>query len=254
MENEKLKKCQELLGIQFSNPKILEESLTHSSAYHNGVSNERLEFLGDSVLGLITTEYLYQKFPHYNEGELTKLRSAIVSRKTLAKISLQLNLGQYCYLGTGLNADKLPTSILANIFEAIVAAIYLDQGYPKAKKFVLDHLKEIVLQYQQDIHRDDYKSALQDFCQKNFGITPVYNIVKTQGPDHRKVFEAVVKIGDRIFMEQRASGRRKKIAEQAAAKNTLEFLDAQHYKYKDFFKQPKKKSLWKKLKKLFCKD
>ena len=232
---ERVGACQDKLQIQFHNPALLEQALNHASSCEKVHSNERLEFLGDSVLGLITTEFLYHHFPHYQEGMLTKYKSVLVSRKTLAQITQELGLIEYCSLGNSMSKQQeLPQSVLANIFEAILGAIYLDQGYQVAKQFALTHLQKRVLQLEEE-RWEDYKSQLQDYCQKNFGLTPRYTVLGQEGPEHAKIFTVAVKMEEYLFGEGR--GRSKKKAEQEAARVTLQELQAKEIASRDALRQ-----------------
>lgn len=235
-KEERLEKCQELLQNRFRNPELLEEALTHSSAYHNGFSNERMEFLGDSVLGLVVTEYLYNTYPEFSEGKLTKIKSVVVSRKTLAAVTKELMVAQYCYFGQGIKKrPSIPSSIQANLFEALVGAIYLDQGYEAARTFILHHLLKIIELQKNDQNSEDFKSILQDYCQKFYGLTPTYEVTGSQGPEHEKIFSVAVSLGERFFEE--GLGKSKKKAEQMAAKATLHRLKKENLSRDDFFEQ-----------------
>src|SRR5690242_1663770 len=141
-EAEILEECQKAIGYQFRQPDLLRASLTHASGANTRLaSNERLEFLGDAVLGLVTCEQLYLRFPDYQEGDLTKIKSVVVSRRTCARFSRQLNLGEYLFLGKGMNQHTVvPSSLLADVYESLVAAIYLDGGLEAARTFILKHL------------------------------------------------------------------------------------------------------------------
>src|SRR5437588_10579390 len=141
-EAEILEECQKAIGYQFRQPELLRASLTHASGADTRLaSNERLEFLGDSVLGLVTCEQLFQRFPDYQEGDLTKIKSVVVSRRTCARISRILNLGDFLFLGKGMHLHSVvPASLLADVFESLVAAIYLDAGIEAARTFVLRHV------------------------------------------------------------------------------------------------------------------
>ena len=235
-KEERLEKCQELLQIKFQNPELLEEALTHSSAYHNGFSNERMEFLGDSILGLVVTEYLYRTYPEFSEGKLTKIKSVVVSRRTLAVVTKKLEVAQYCYFGQGIRKrPTIPSSIQANLFEALVGAIYLDQGYEAARKFILSHLLNVIELQKHDQNSEDFKSLLQDYCQKYYGLTPTYEVTDAEGPEHEKIFTVAVSLGDRLFEE--GKGKSKKKAEQMAAKSTLSRLKKEKLNRDNFFER-----------------
>ena len=218
----KLMECQEQLGYYFKNIYVLENALTHTSfkTYFNP-SNERLEFLGDAVLGMVTSEYLYNRFPDYSEGKLTKIKSVVVSRTTLSKVGIEMNLTRYISVGKGLMTNNvLPKSLIANVLEAIIAAIYIDGGLEEVTNFIIKKLENEIDIVCNNQHEKNYKSILQHFCQKQHGYTPKYKIIKQTGPDHKKTFE-VVAILDNIECSK-GFGNCKKDAEQIAAKKTLE--------------------------------
>src|SRR5262249_43154958 len=150
-------------------------------------SNERLEFLGDAVLGMVTCEQLYLQFPEYEEGDLTKVKSAVVSRRTCARISRQLNLGDFLFMGKGIHVHgAIPANLMADVFEALVAAIYLDGGLEPAKKFILCHIAPEIEQIAEAAHAGNHKSLLQQVAQRDFGETPQYELQDEKGPDHSK--------------------------------------------------------------------
>jgi ribonuclease III len=213
--------CQKAIEYQFQRPKLLRAALTHASGADTRLaSNERLEFLGDAVLGLIVCEQLFERFPEYEEGDLTKLKSAVVSRRACAKISRQLNLGEYLFLGKGMNIHAtVPANILADVFESLVAAIYLDGGLPAAREFILRHLRPEIEREAAGAQGSNFKSMLQQLAQREFGATPRYDVLDEQGPDHHKCFKVAAVIGRRPYAG--AWGRNKKEAEQKAAMNAL---------------------------------
>lgn len=221
---EKLKRCQKGLKYTFKDISLLERALIHTSCKleYNG-SNERMEFLGDAVLGMIISGYLYNTFPDFSEGELTRIKSVVVSQPILAKVANRLKLGRYITVGKGLN-DKngFPRSIVANVFEAIIAAIYLDGGIGAASDFILTHLSEEIGPVSKDEHARNYKSLLQQYCQKHLNTTPQYNVIGQHGPDHGKTFEVVVVINDNTYGQ--GKGLSKKEAEQIAAEETLDLI------------------------------
>lgn len=221
----KLIECQEQLGYFFENVRLLENALTHTSfKTHYNPSNERLEFLGDAVLGMVMSEYLFNRFPDYSEGKLTKIKSVVVSRITLAKVGIEMNLTQYISVGKGLmSTNALPRSLIANVLEAIIAAIYLDGGLAKVTNFIINNLESEVDIVCNNQHEKNYKSILQHFCQKQHGFTPKYKIIKQSGPDHKKTFE-VVALLDKVEYSK-GFGNCKKDAEQEAAKKTLELFE-----------------------------
>ena len=184
-------------------------------------SNERLEFLGDTVLGLVVAEKLYQDFPHLTEGGMTKLRAALVRRDTLTRIARNVGLGDYLYLGKGeeVSGGRHKPANLAGALEALIAAVFLDQGLAITKDFVLRLLSEELQKvFSQDVGMD-YKSQLQEFIQAKEQRTPNYHIIKTIGPDHDRRFTVEVRVSDTVL--GRGSGRSKKMAETEAARVAL---------------------------------
>lgn len=212
------------IGYTFKNRKLLKIALTHSSfANESGgryVSYERLEFLGDSVLGIITSDYIFRTFPHLPEGELTKLRATLVCEKQLCVFSQELGLKKFIKLSRGERhcMGQNRPSILADVFEAICAAIYLDSGMEEAKNFVLKFIVPAVKNPRIQ-NAKDYKTDLQEIVQKNPGETIEYVLVKEEGPDHDKKFTVEVKISNNPV--GKGSGKSKKEAEQHAAKAAL---------------------------------
>ncbi|MFQ5963990.1 MAG: ribonuclease III [Candidatus Scalinduaceae bacterium] len=219
---EKLTDCQEKIGYFFNNIKLLENALTHTSfKTPYNPSNERLEFLGDAILGMIISDYLFKKFPDYSEGNLTKIKSVVVSRATLAKIGTEMELKKHISVGKGLTTtSSLPKSLIANVFEAIIAAIYIDGGLEVAYDFITKRLKREINIVCNNQHEKNYKSILQHFCQKQHGHAPKYKVIKQSGPDHKKTFEVAVVINNNSHCS--GFGNNKKEAEQIAARKTLE--------------------------------
>lgn len=216
-----LEECQRTVRYRFRQPELLRAALTHTSgANTRTASNERMEFLGDAVLGLICCEQLYHRFPEYHEGDMTKIKSLVVSRRICAWISRQLGLGRFLFLGKGMgNPDDLPENVLADVFESLVAAIYLDGGLDAARRFVQQWLTPIIERASAEAHVGNYKSILQQFAQREFGETPRYQVLDEQGPDHNKCFKIAAQIQQRSFIP--AWGRNKKEAEMKAAMNAL---------------------------------
>lgn len=222
MDNRELEKK---IGYNFKNKKLLTEALTHSSYANERQDgtrcNERLEFLGDSVLGFISAEHFFHHFKHLPEGELTKRRAYFVCEKSLSEFARTLGIGDYLLFGKGevLTGGKDRPSILADAFEAVLAAIYLDGGIEPAKKFVFrfidkaDEEKPVVT---------DYKTTLQEIVQRNPEEAVEYVLVGESGPDHNKTFSVEVHLNSNVIGH--GSGISKKIAEQAAAKEALELL------------------------------
>ena len=225
-ESESLSRCEAKLGHAFRDPGLLVKALTHSSSKTaESPSNERLEFLGDSILGMVVSEFLYSSFPDYTEGQLTRIKSVVVSSRTLGKETERLGLDEHVTVGKGIAVKKsLPRSLLANVFEAVIAAIYLDGGIDPARRFVLESLRPEIEKVLQNQHHKNYKSLLQHYVQKQFNEVPVYRVMDEQGPDHFKYFQvAAIVRGDEWGV---AWGRNKKDAEQLAARDALKALRA----------------------------
>jgi len=215
-----LEKC---LDYQFKDKNLIIEALTHKS-YKKKYNNERLEFLGDAVLNLIVGEFLYNKFPNSNEGDLSKMRANLVNEKGFTKLANAINLGEYIYLSDAeeRNKGREKASILSDAFEAIMGAIYIEAGIETVKPIVLN----LLLQNYENITLEnlfsDYKTALQEITQARFGTVPTYKLESATGPDHLKVFELSLWINDKKYVT--AKGKSKKLAQQAAAKIVLEQL------------------------------
>ncbi len=222
---------QETLGVFFNDLSLLEQAMVHSSYINENpglapVSNERLEFLGDAILDFIVAEKLYQDFPDLTEGEMTKLRSVLVRRDTLARIAGAIRLGDYLYLGRGEEASggRHKSANLAGVLEAVIAAIFLDSGLAITRDFVLKLLNK---ELQKVIKPDtgvDYKSQLQELIQSKYHSTPTYRLVEAMGPDHDKRFIVEVIAGDVVL--GKGSGKSKKMAETEAARSALARLSA----------------------------
>ncbi|HEY1602303.1 MAG TPA: ribonuclease III [Pirellulales bacterium] len=219
--NSKLERCQERIDYRFRNVSLLLSAVTHASgAQHRLASNERLEFLGDAILGFIVCENLYQNYPDLLEGELTKIKSVVVSRQTCAKISESLRLDEFLILGKGMTSHPtIPPSLLSDVFESLIAAIYLDGGTSAARSFIEFHLGPEIEMAASGENGCNYKSQLQQFAQREFGSTPTYQLLDEKGPDHSKCFKISAQIGRDRY--QPAWGRNKKEAEQRAARNAL---------------------------------
>lgn len=213
--------CQERMGYSFRDLDLLRLALHHaSSANHRRDSNERMEFLGDAVLGLVICEALYARLPEALEGEMTKIKSAVVSRRTCAHIAHALHLTEGLVLGQGMeNGDQLPSSLAAGTLEAVIAAVYLDGGLAPARDFILQHMDEALRQATQSQHQSNFKSQLQQWAQRQMNATPLYELLDEKGPDHSKCFEIAVTIAGRQFPS--AWGPNKKEAEQKAAQLAL---------------------------------
>ena len=220
-----LANCQSQMGYTFRNEEVLRTALTHASGADTPESsNERMEFLGDAVLGYVICDYLYEKLPNTLEGDMTKVKSSVVSRSTCQKICKQLGLDKFLILGRGLGrANRIPDSIFANTLEAFIAAVYLDGGMESARKFVLRVFLTDIEEMLQNSDAHNHKSVLQQHCQKVEGHTPEYQVLEVRGPEHRKTFNVQVRVGKRVFPS--AWGVTKKEAEQRAAENALAVLN-----------------------------
>lgn len=222
--SKKLAECQRVIGYAFANPSLLEIALTHSSVRTpDRECNERQEFLGDSVLGLAITEELYKRLPDQQEGELTRIKSAVVSRGALYRVSTKLGLTQFVDVAKGVaRRDELPVSLTANLVESIIGAVYLDGGFYPAREFILRHLGPEIEDVFNDRVPKNFKSLLQHEAQQLLNTTPVYRCVEEEGPDHRRLFTVAAILKGTEY--GRASGINKKEAEQEAARHALEAL------------------------------
>lgn len=218
---ELLTDCERRLGYVFRDKSLLQAALTHASgADHRLLSNERLEFLGDALLGAIVCEHLFRRYPDYLEGDLTKIKSIAVSRQTCARISQSLGLTDFLILGKGMTTSRcIPQSVLADVFESLVAAIYLDGGSHACREFVLTHMTPEIEAAVRGALGINHKSLLQQVAQRDFGATPIYELLDEKGPDHSKCFKIAAKVAGRYYAA--AWGRNKKEAEQLAAQNAL---------------------------------
>ncbi len=219
--------CERRIGYKFANKGLLRAALTHASgAEHRLASNERLEFLGDAILGAVVCEMLYHQYPDYLEGDLTKIKSVVVSRETCARISEALGMEEFLILGKGMTTHPdVPPSLLADVFESLVAAIYLDGGDGASRKFIEKFIKpEVELAVSGELGAN-YKSLLQQLVQRDYGTTPTYQLLDEKGPDHNKCFKVAAQVGSNRY--QPAWGRNKKEAEQRAAQNALSQLDGE---------------------------
>lgn len=222
-----LEQCQDAIGYRFRDPTFLREALTHASgANHRLASNERLEFLGDAILGTIVCELVFLRFPDYLEGELTRIKSIVVSRSTCAKITKLLGIEGFLITGKGMGShDQTPPSVLADVFESMLGAIFLDGGMDAAKRFLIPWIEPEVDAVVDGQGGVNYKSNLQQVAQRKFGETPTYRLLDEKGPDHSKCFQISAMIGGRRFAP--AWGRNKKEAEQRAALNALSHLSGE---------------------------
>ncbi len=215
----KISQCEEALGYQFRDQALIELALTHASVARTRIeSNERLEFLGDAILGAIICEILYHRFPDFPEGELTRIKSSLVSRTTCAVVANQLGLSRFLILGKGLlTHQQIPSSILAGVFESVVGAVHLDGGPVAVRAFVERAMATVLEQEAEPQLTRNYKSLLQQMSQKQFGATPLYHVLDEKGPDHSKCFKISAAIGSQVYAA--AWGASKKEAEQRAALN-----------------------------------
>lgn len=224
---------QKILRYQFREPRLLTQALVHRSFVHENVQldqadNETMEFLGDAVLGLAISHLLLERFPEYNEGDLSRLRSSIVNERELAKLACELDLGSYLVLGKGeeLTGGRQKPSLLADSFEALLAAIYLDGGLETTigvvKRLFHDYLYREQPDHPLRALDKDYKTQLQEFTQASFKLTPTYTAEGEEGPDHDKTFFMSVVLGEKVLA--RGAGKSKKEAQQEAAQRALALL------------------------------
>ena len=221
-----LEKIEKNIGYSFKNKKLLEKALTHTSyAYEYHVeSNEKLEFLGDSILEFLSSKYLYEKYCKLKEGEMTKVRASVVCEKSLHKVAKKHDFSDFLFLGKSeqISGGKYRAAILADSVEAVIAAMYLDGGIEPVEKFIIENLKEEIEFATKNVGVKDYKTVLQEKLQVNGGIKIEYEITNEIGPDHDKRFEAQVKCEGKVLAK--GEGRSKKEAEMQAAKKALENL------------------------------
>lgn len=230
-QDSKLARCQKIIDYQFQNPQLLLSALTHASGASTRLaSNERMEFLGDAVLGLMVCEWLYDEYPDYNEGDLTKIKSAVVSRRACGKAACQLGLDECLIVGRGVTRNRsYPRSLVSDVFESVVAAIYLDGGIEVVRQRIKTWLSDEVRRSVENQGANNYKSTLQQLAQREMSSTPIYRLIRESGPDHRKTFLIAAVIGEQEFTA--AWGNNKKDAEQNAASNALAELSDQSLPY-----------------------
>lgn len=218
---ERLAACESRIGYTFKNKPLLYAALTHASGAETRLaSNERLEFLGDAILGAVVCEMLFHRFPEYLEGDLTKIKSVVVSRKTCTKISQELGIQEWLILGKGMTTTpKVPPSVLADVFESLVAGIYLDGGNAAVRRFIKRHVGPEIALAVNGQSGSNYKSLLQQLAQREHGTTPTYQLLDEKGPDHSKCFMIAAQVGPARYPA--AWGCNKKEAEQRAARNAL---------------------------------
>ncbi len=221
-----LDSLQKKIKVKFNDKSLLNRALIHRSYLNEAPSdqkdNERLEYLGDSVLALIVNEYLFKRFEDYVEGDLAKIKSAVVSESTLAKVSNEINLGSYILMGKGeeQSGGRQRPSILANTLEALIGAIYLDSGLKASKQFVLGLLKRDIERIDKLSYLRDPKTTLQEYVQKKYKERPVYEVIRESGPDHQKEFTVRLVIHDSEVAQGTGNSKRK--AEMDAARKILE--------------------------------
>ncbi|MDO5125303.1 MAG: ribonuclease III [Ruminococcus sp.] len=226
-EKQRMEQFQQKINYKFNNDRLLYEALSHSSFANENKkhrnSNERLEFLGDSVLSIVVSDYIFEHFKHLPEGELTKLRASLVCEKSLFEFSKKIDLGEYIFLGKGeeLTGGRTRPSIISDAFEAVIAAIYLDGGIEPVSKYILSFIpQDISPKGAKSFH--DYKTMLQEIIQKNPEEKIEYFLESESGPDHDKNFTVQVRLNNNVIGE--GSGHSKKNAEQAAAREALELM------------------------------
>ncbi len=243
MKSREILALEESLGHHFQRQELIEQALTHSSQAREvestgasarlpgGGDNELLEFLGDAVLGLVTSETLFQRFPEFQEGQLSKLRAHLVGQRHLLRVAEQLHIGEYMRLGRGeeKSGGRAKASLLVDALEAILAALYLDGGWPVARDFIVRVILEPELAHMNletsAIPVMDFKSALQEALQASGRAQPLYVLVKEEGPEHKKTFTVEARLPEtEAQFVGRAQGATKKRAEQEAARQVLEHL------------------------------
>lgn len=218
-----MKSLEEKIGYTFKDKELLKKALTHTSyAYEHGIeSNEKLEFLGDSILEFVSSIYLYNNYPNLKEGEMTKVRATVVCENSLYKIAMSLGFSDFLLLGKSeLNSNDIRKAILADSVEAIIAAMFLDGGIDPAKNFIIKNLKEDIELASKNVGQKDYKTVLQEKLQAHGEVHIEYKIINEYGPDHDKIFEAEVLCNGKVLAT--GKGNSKKHAEMSAAKQALE--------------------------------
>jgi ribonuclease III len=224
-----LNQLQEKLDYYFRDPRLLDNALIHRSFVNENPAlclrdNERLEFLGDTVIGLCTSDILMKKYPDYTEGQLSKTRASIINEHSLADLAKKHAIGNFLLLGRGeeISGGRMKTSILSNAFEAVIAAIYLDSGFEEACEFIKKVFAPLIVEEAGTSIYRDYKTAAQEICQDRFKDTPKYTLTAESGPDHDKVFEVSLSVAS--IVTTTGKGKSKKEAEQQAAKKALKSL------------------------------
>ena len=221
-----LEKLQEEIGYKFKDIKLLKKALTHTSyAYENNIeSNEKLEFLGDSILEFISSEYIYENYTKLKEGEMTKVRATVVCEKSLYEVAKMHNFSDFLYLGKSekMSGGKKRPAILADSVEAVIAAMFLDGGLDPVRKFIISNLESDIEIASKHVGIKDYKTVLQEKLQEHGEVCIKYNIINEKGPDHDKLFESEVRCNDKLLAT--GVGKSKKQAQMQAAKKALEMF------------------------------
>lgn len=218
-----LKEFEDNIGYYFKNKGLIREALTHTSyAYENHVnSNERLEYLGDSILEFVTSEYLFKNYKNLSEGEMTKVRANAVCEDSLYDVACKHNFSDFLYLGKSeKHSQNSKKALMADSVEAVIAAIYLDSNLENVKRFIIDNLKDTIEVASKNVGMKDYKTVLQEKLQVNGEVKIAYEVIREEGPDHDKVFVVEVSCDGNVLAEGR--GHNKKQAEMEAAKKALE--------------------------------
>jgi len=231
LENiKKLQALEMILGYRFSDSRLLQQALVHSSfgfeQLADGLNNETFEFMGDAVLDLAVSDMLLQNYPGAREGELTKMRAGLVREATLAQMARNMKLGDFLMLGRGEEAShgRRKTSILAGTFEALIGAMYLDSGYDKVRNYIMGRFESMLLEKKQEIITEDAKSRLQETLQEKYNLAPTYHVDAEEGPDHAKKFTISVRFMTEVLGT--GFGSSKKVAEQEAAAQALATVDS----------------------------
>ncbi|MFA6043522.1 MAG: ribonuclease III [Phycisphaerales bacterium] len=223
MSDTRRAQAEAILGHTFADASLLDMALTHASTTENGLnSNERLEFLGDAVLGMVVCARIYIRYPALREGEMTKIKSVVVSRETCAKIARQIGLEPLLILGKGMMGAELPASLSACAFESVIGALFLDAGFDRASAFLVPLLEPLIDRAAASGHQQNFKSVLQQYAQHHLNATPTYRVLDEKGPDHSKCFKITVEVGGRRF--EPCWGATKKKGEQEAALAALREL------------------------------
>lgn len=225
MDDKVLHQIEQTIDYKFKDRSLLIKAFTHSSITDERVmSNERLEFLGDSILGLVICLNLFERFPKYLEGDLTKIKSMLVSRRTCAKVIRENSLHELLKVGKGMaSSNSLSGSLAAGLLEALIAAVFIDSNFETARDFILRLFEPMLKKVDAEQSQGNYKSLLQQYSQRHFSVTPIYELVDEKGPDHNKCFELEAVVDGRHFKS--AWGNNKKDAEQRAALNALVELE-----------------------------